>query len=183
MRDVIMFNAITLDGFFEGPGNDLSWHRVDEEFNAFAWEQIKGCDAILFGRKTYEMMASYWPSPEGVTDDPVTAEMMNTWPKIVFSRTLKEAAWNNTRLANNAVDEVRRLKDQPGKPLTIFGSANLCAGLTAAGLIDQYRLLVMPVILGNGVPLFHHVESQLNLNLVDTRIFKNGNVLLTYRKP
>jgi dihydrofolate reductase len=183
MRDVIVFNAITLDGFFEGPGHDLSWHRVDDEFNDFAWEQIKGCETILFGRKTYEMMTSYWPSPEAVTEDPVTADLMNFWPKIVFSRTLRKAAWNNTRLANDAVDEIQRLKDQPGKPLIIFGSANLCASLMEAGLIDQYRLLVMPVILGKGVPLFQQVESQLNLNMIGTRIFMNGNVLLTYRKP
>jgi dihydrofolate reductase len=99
MRDVIVFDAITLDGFFEGPDNDLSWHRVDDEFNDFAWEQIKGCDAILFGRKTYELMASFWPSAEALKEDPITADLMNTWPKIVFSQTLKEAAWNNTRLA------------------------------------------------------------------------------------
>jgi len=183
MRDVIVFDAITLDGFFEGPDHDLSWHRVDDGFNDFAWEQIKGCDAILFGRKTYELMASFWPSAEALTTDPVTADLMNTWPKIVFSHTLKEAAWNYTKLVNSAVDEVRRLKEQPGKPLIIFGSANLSASLTAAGLIDQYRLMVMPVVLGSGTPLFQHIESQLNLNLIDTRIFKNGNVLLTYQKP
>lgn len=183
MRDVIMFNAITLDGFFEGPGNDLSWHRVDDEFNKFAWEQIKSVDAILFGRKTYEMMASYWPTPESLTDDPVTAGMMNSWSKIVFSHTLKDATWNNTRLVNNAVDEVRRLKEQPGKPLIIFGSANLCASLTAAGLIDQYNLMVMPVVLGKGTPLFQGINSQLNLNLTASRAFSNGNVLLTYRQP
>ena len=183
MRDVILFNAITLDGFFEGPCNDLSWHRVDEEFNIFAWEQIRSVDAILFGRKTYALMASYWPSPEAVAEDPVTAEMMNIWPKIVFSRTLKEASWNNTRLANNAVDEVRRLKKQPGKPLIIFGSANLSAGLTAAGLIDQFNLMVMPVVMGKGTPLFQSIISQLDLKLAASRVFSNGNVLLTYRKP
>jgi dihydrofolate reductase len=183
MRDVIVFDAITLDGFFEGPGNDLSWHQVDDEFNEFAWEQIRACDTIMFGRKTYELMASYWPTAESAADDPVTAGLMNTCPKIVFSRTLKEAAWHNTRLASNAIDEVRRLKGQAGKPLIIFGSANLNAGLTAAGLIDEYRLLVMPVVLGKGTPLFQQVKSQLNLNLTGTRIFKNGNVLLTYQKP
>jgi dihydrofolate reductase len=183
MRDVILFDAITIDGFFEGPGNDLSWHRVDDEFNEFAWEQIKGCDTIMFGRKTYELMASYWPTAESAADDPVTADLMNTWPKIVFSRTLKEAAWANTRLVNKAIDEVRRLKEQPGKPLIIFGSANMAVSLTAAGLIDQYRLMVMPVVLGKGTPLFQHVETQMEFNRTGTRIFKNGNVLLTYQKP
>lgn len=183
MRDVIIFEAITLDGFFEGPNSDISWHRVDDEFNHFSWEQIKGCDTIMFGRKTYELMASYWPTAESAKDDPVTAEMMNSWSKIVFSRTIKKASWNNTRLVNEAVDEIRRLKNQPGKPLIIFGSANLVASLMAAGLIDQYNLMVMPVILGKGNPLFPGVEKQLNLDLVGTRVFKNGNVLLTYHKP
>ncbi len=183
MRDVILFNAITLDGYFEGPGNDLSWHRVDEEFNVFAWEQIRGVDTILFGRKTYALMASYWPSPEAVADDPVTAEMMNTWPKIVFSRTLSEAAWNNTRLADNALGEVQRLKNQPGKPLIIFGSANLSASLMTAGLIDQFNLMVMPVVLGKGTPLFQGINSQLDLKLTSSHVFTNGNVLLTYKRP
>jgi dihydrofolate reductase len=183
MRDVIIFDAITLDGFFEGPGNDISWHRVDDEFNDFSWEQIKGCDTIMFGRKTYELMAAYWPSSEAVTSDPVTAELMNTWPKIVFSRTIKEAAWNNTRLVKSAVDEVRRLKDLPGKSLIIFGSANLSASLTAAGLIDWYNLMVMPVLLGTGTPLFQGINKPLNLHLEASRVFRNGNVLLTYQKP
>jgi dihydrofolate reductase len=183
MREVIMFNAITLDGYFEGPGNDLSWHRVDDEFNDFARDQIRGVDVILFGRKTYNLMASYWPTPESAADDPVTAEMMNTMPKIVFSRTLKDATWYNTRLVNNAVDELRRLKEQPGKPLIIFGSANLSANLTATRLIDQYNLMVMPVVLGKGTPLFQGVNDQMDLTLAGTRVFANGNVLLTYRMP
>ncbi len=184
MRDVILFNLVTLDGFFEGPDHDISWHRVDEEFNEFAWEQINAAGAILFGRVTYEMMASFWPSPEALRDDPVTANLMNTWPKVVFSRTLHEATWANTRLVKaDAVGEVQQLKQQPGKDLFIFGSANLASSLTRAELIDEYRILVNPVVLGKGVPLFQSVDHTLDLELKKTRNFQNGNVLLTYRIP
>lgn len=182
MRNLILFNMVTLDGFFEGPGSDISWHSVDEEFNILSEEQIHSVDAILFGRVTYEMMASYWPSPEAISSDPIIANLMNTWPKIVFSHTLKQAAWNNTRLVNGeAVDELIKLKQQPGKDLIIFGSANLAASLTRAGLIDEYRLMVNPVILGAGVPLFQNVDNPINLKLSQSRVFQNGNVSLYYR--
>lgn len=182
MRNLILFNMVTLDGFFEGPGSDISWHNVDEEFNTLAEEQIHSVEAILFGRVTYDMMASYWPSPEAISSDPVIANLMNTWPKIVFSRTLKQAVWNNTRLVNGeAVDEIIKLKQQPGKDLIIFGSANLAASLTRAGLIDEYRLMVNPVILGAGVPLFQNVDNPINLKLSQSRVFQNGNVSLYYR--
>jgi dihydrofolate reductase len=182
MRNLILFNMVTLDGFFEGPDSDISWHNVDEEFNTRSEEQIHAVDAILFGRITYEMMASFWPSSEAISTDPVIANLMNSWPKIVFSRTLKQADWSNTRLVSGeAVDEVIKLKKQPGKDLIIFGSANLAASLTRAGLIDEYRLMVNPVILGTGVPLFQNVDKPINLKLDQSRVFKNGNVSLYYR--
>lgn len=183
MRNLILFNVVTLDGYFEGPGADISWHSVDDEFNEFSSEQINAIDSILFGRITYTMMASYWPTPEARQDDPLIANLMNTRPKIVFSRTLKQAAWNNTRLVNGeAVDEVIHLKQQPGKDLILFGSANLAASLTSAGLIDVYRLMVSPLVLGSGVPLFQNVDRALHLKLNQSRVFKNGNVLLEYLK-
>src|SRR5262245_43423205 len=92
------FNMVTLDGFFEGPNQDISWHNVDEDFNQFAVEQTANVGAILFGRVTYEGMASYWPTPEAQANDPEIAQLMNTLPKVVFSRTLQRADWNNTRL-------------------------------------------------------------------------------------
>lgn len=183
MRNLILFNLQSLDGFFEGPGHDTSWHNVDDEFNEYVWENIKGVDTILFGRVTYELMASFWPSAEALRDDPVTADLMNTWPKAVFSHTLKKADWSNTRLFTcEAVDEVRRLKEIPGKDLIVFGSANLAASLTRAGLIDEYRLMVNPVILGKGTPLFQGFDKPVTVNLVQSREFRNGNVLLILRK-
>jgi len=181
MRKVILFNMVTLDGFFEGPNGEIDWHNADEEFNEFAVDQVKSADGLIFGRVTYELMASYWPTPAAQADDPIVAEKMNTMPKIVFSRTLKTVEWNNTRLVKgDTVKEISELKQQPGKDLLIFGSADLASTLTNLGLIDEYRIMVNPVVLGKGKPLFKDIKGKLNLRLLRTRNFSNGNVLLYY---
>lgn len=181
MRKICMFNLITLDGCFEGPKGDIDWHRVDEEFHEFAGDQLREADGLIFGRKTYQMMASYWPTPEAIADDPVISGYMNALPKIVFSRTLDRAEWNNTRLIQgDAEDEVARLRQEPGRDLFIFGSADLSASLTRHGLIDEYRLMIVPLILGNGRPLFSD-GNPVNLSLLRQRTFHNGNVLLVYQ--
>jgi dihydrofolate reductase len=181
VRKVILFNMITLDGFFAGPDGDIDWHQLQEGFNDFSIEQINAADGILFGRVTYQMMASYWPTPEALTTDPEIAELMNTVPKYVFSNTLDAAEWSNTTLIKgDAVDPVRNLKQQAGKDLLLFGSADLAADLTAHGLIDEYRLIIVPVVLGKGLPLFKDVKQQLNLKLLKSQTFENGNVMLYY---
>ena len=181
MRKVILFNMVTLDGFFEGSNGEIDWHNVDEEFNEFAVDQVNAADGLIFGRVTYELMASYWPTPAAQADDPIVAEKMNTMPKIVFSRTLKTVEWNNTRLVKgDTVKEISELKQQPGKDLLIFGSADLASTLTNLGLIDEYRIMVNPVVLGKGKPLFKDIKGKLNLRLLRTRNFSNGNVLLYY---
>lgn len=182
MRKVILFNLITLDGYFAGPNGEIDWHNVDEEFNQFAEEQLNTLDVILFGRVTYEMMASYWPTPSAINDDPIIANKMNSAPKIVFSKTLSGADWNNTRLIKgNIAEEIAKLKQQPGKDMAIFGSGNLASTFTNLGLIDEYRLIVVPVALGEGIPLFKDLQQKLNLKLTNSRVFKNGNVLLYYQ--
>src|SRR5229473_5910355 len=153
-RKVILFNLITLDGFFEGPNQDISWHNVDEEFNEFAIEQLDTMGAIIFGRVTYGGMASYWPTEIALADDPAVAGKMNRIPKFVFSKSLDQADWSNTTLLKgDLAQEITQLKQQPGKDLFIFGSGRLAANLTRLGLIDEYRLIVNPVVLGNGTPL------------------------------
>ena len=182
MRKVIMFNMVTLDGFFEGPNGELDWHHVDEEFNEFASDQLGSADGLLFGRVTYQLMASYWPTDLAVRNDPIIAAKMNTLPKIVFSRTLEKAEWNNTRLVkDNVAEEISRLKQQSGRDLLLFGSAGLASTLTQLGSIDEYRIMVNPVILGKGKPLFSGIHHRLVLKLVRTKIFRNGNVLLCYQ--
>jgi dihydrofolate reductase len=182
MRKLIFFNMTTVDGFFEGPNQDINWHNVDEEFNELAIEQLDEVDTILFGRVTYEMMASYWPTEAALKDDPIIAEMMNTKAKLVFSRTLEKAVWNNTRLVKeNILAEVQKLKGQPGKDLIIFGSSDLSAALAQAGLIDEYRLMVAPLILGRGKTILQGLPDRLELKLLKTRTMRNGNVMLYYQ--
>ena len=182
MRKLFSFNMVTLDGFFEGPHQDISWHHVDQEFNEFAITQLGEVDTLLFGRVTYQMMASYWPTPAAIADDPIVAGQMNRMPKIVVSRTLEKADWNNTRLIKDHVaEEILKLKQQPGNDLALFGSANLMSTLMQLDLIDEHRIMVNPIILGSGTPLFKRSSYKLSLKLVKTRIFGNGNVLLCYQ--
>jgi dihydrofolate reductase len=181
MRKVIFFMFTSLDGFFEGPGRDISWHHVDEQFNEFAIEQLNSADTLLFGRVTYEMMASYWPTSAAKTDDPVVAAKMNDLPKIVFSKTLSTLDWQNTRLIkNNFLEEMLKLKQQPGKNLIIFGSSDLAVTFMENGLIDEYRVMVNPVVLGAGKTLFKGINGRRDLKLLKTKLFDSGNVLFYY---
>jgi dihydrofolate reductase len=182
LRKVIVFMMTTPDGYFAGPEGDIYWHNVDEEFNEFANEQLNSVDTLIFGRVTYELMASYWPTPAATTDDPIIAGQMNSLPKVVFSRTLDKAEWHNTRLIkDNVAEEVARLKEQPGKDLIIMGSSNLSASFINLGLIDEFRIMVNPVVLGDGKPLFKGIHDKLNLKLLKSRTFNSGNVLLYYQ--
>jgi dihydrofolate reductase len=182
MRKVFLFMMVTLDGFFEGPDHSIDWHNVGEEFNEFAIDQLNEVDGLLFGRVTYEGMASYWPTPIAMEDDPAVAGKMNAIPKFVFSGTLDRAEWSNSRLVKeNIAAEVLQLKQQEGRDLAIFGSANLAMSLLQMGLIDELRLMVNPVILGKGKPLFEGIHEKLNLKLIKTRVFRSGNVLLCYQ--
>ena len=172
---------VTLDGFFAGPNGEIDWHVVDEEFNEFAIEQLNTVDVLLFGRKTYELMASYWPTPAAATNDPIVADKMNRLPKIVFSRTLSSVQWQNTRLVKeNIAEEIAKLKQQPGKDLIIFGSSDLAVTFIQYGLLDECRIMVNPVVLGSGKPLFKGIKDRLNLNPLRTKTFRSGNVLLYY---
>lgn len=181
MRKLIVFNLVTVDGYFAGEGGDISWHRVDEEFQELAMQASNSGNILLFGRRTYQLMAGFWPTPEAIRDDPVVAAGMNKAEKIVFSRTLDQAEWHNTRLVKEGmVAEVRRLKEQADKDLTVLGSGSIVAQLAEEGLIDEYHILVNPVALGQGKSMFAGVRERVNLRLIDTRVFGNGNVLLRY---
>jgi len=182
MRKLFAFNMMTLDGYFEGHDPwDISWHNADAEFNEFAIEQTSTVGTILFGRVTYEGMANYWPTPEAVADDPIVAGLMNSLPKIVFSKTLEKAEWDNTRLIkDNIAEEILNLKKQPGKDIAVFGSANLLATLMQMNLVDEHRVMVNPVLLGNGNPLFKRMDEKIHLRLLKTRTFHSGNILLYY---
>ena len=152
------------------------------ELNDFAIEQLNTADGLIFGRITYQMMASYWPTPAAIQDDPVVAGKMNSIQKYVFSRTIDRADWSNTRLVKgNAAEELARLKQQPGRDLFVFGSADLAATFIQQGLVNEFRNLVNPIVLGSGMPLFKGIQKPLNLKLLKTMPFRNGNVLLYYQ--
>jgi len=183
MSQLILFNMMTIDGFFEGPDHELDWHQVESEFNQFAIEQLDSAGALIFGRITYELMASYWPTTGATKDDPDVAYRMNTIPKIVFSTTLESADWTNTELKKSIVKEdIEKLKQRSGKDIFILGSANLASTFRQLGLIDEYRVMVNPIILGKGNPLFPNSDKRENLSLYNSRTFHNGNVLVIYRK-
>lgn len=176
---------ISLDGYFEGENHDLSWHNVDAEFNAFAIPQTESVGTLLFGRRTYELMRDYWPTQEARTDDPIVAKQMNTKPKIVFSRTLKDVEeteyWKNIRLVKeNVVEEVKKIKANSEKDIAVYGSNNLCITLLENNLLDELRIMINPVVIGKGTTLFSGIQEKYNFILQETRQFKNGNILLTY---
>lgn len=182
MRRVILFNLTTLDGFFEDDNGALDWFVIDQEFNEFAINQLASVDTILFGRVTYQMMASYWTTEGAIERDPIVARAMNQTSKIVFSRSLERVEWANSRLVKEKVaEEISALKQEPGKDMIIFGSAKLAATLSQNGLIDEYRVLVNPVVLGSGHPLFQGFRGRFQLKLLHTKVFSSGNVLLAYR--
>ena len=182
MRKLFVFNLVTLDGYFEGPNREIDWHNVDAEFNEYAIDMLNSVDALIFGRVTYDLMASYWPTPDAIKNDPIVAEKMNTLPKIVFSRTLEKVEWNNTRLVKaNIEEEIKKMKKQSGKDMALLGSGSILSQFARQGLMDEYRIMVNPVVLGDGKPLFKDIKDRLNLKLTNTRTFGNGNVLLYYQ--
>jgi len=184
MRKLAVFNNVTLDGYFADSNGDMRWaHREsqDAEFNAFVAENASGGGELVFGRITYALMASYWPTPLAMKNDPVVAEGMNKLPKVVFSRTLDKASWSNTKLVKGDVAAaMRKMKNEPGKDLAILGSGSIVSQLAQEGLIDEFQVMVNPVVLGKGRTMFDGVEKKLNLKLTRTRAFGTGNVLLCF---
>ena len=184
MRQLSVFNQISVDGYFRTASGDSAWmHQQDDdaEFNEFTASNARGGGVLLFGRTTYEMMASFWPTAAAAEQFPDVAKQMNNLPKVVFSRTQKKASWNNTRLVKgDPVAEVRRMKNEPGEQIVIMGSGTIVSQLMPAGLIDEYQLVVIPVVLGEGKTMFEGSRRMLNLTLTKSRTFRNGKAFLVY---
>lgn len=180
MRKLIVSNLMSLDGYFEGPNHEIDWFVVEEAFLAYAKEMLRSVDTILFGRRTYEHMAAYWPS---APKDEI-ADKMNSLQKLVFSSTLNKAEWNNSCLVKgNIAGEVSALKRQPGKDMVVLGSAMLASFLLQEGLIDEYRIILDPIILGRGNPLFGEIKQRVRLKLKDAKpLASSGVVILYYEK-
>jgi dihydrofolate reductase len=184
MRKIVMFNRITLDGFFAGPNEEIDWFIHDNEVDKVMHERMQP-DTLLLGRLTYQMFESYWPNvaknPNAPEEEKVIADELTEMTKLVFSTTLEEVNWENTELIkNNIINTVKELKQGSGADITIFGSGTIVQQLANEGLIDEYLIVVTPVVLGTGKPLFKD-DNKFLLKLLDTRSFITGNVLLHYK--
>lgn len=183
MRKVIFSTSVSLDGFIEGPNRDLDWAIVDEELHRHFNDQARAKSAFMYGRRTYEVMVDYWPTAD---TDPTMPDYMvefariwKSMPKIVFSKTLEQVEKSHRLVRENVVEEVTKLKEQPGKDLAL-GGADIASTLMRHGLIDEYQIYVQPIVLGSGTPLFKSLDAPLDLRLVETRTFGSGVVLLHY---
>ena len=182
MRKLTVFDNVSLDGYFTDAKGDMSWaHNNDPEWNAFAAENASGGGALLLGRVTYDMMASFWPTPQAMQTMPAVAKGMNGMPKIVVSRTLREPAWSNTTVVHGDLPaSVRKMKQQSGPDIAILGSGSIVSQLAQAGLIDEFQIVVHPIALGSGRTLFEGVKDRIPLRRTTSRTFGNGNVLACY---
>ena len=184
MRKLTVFNHISLDGYFVSGSGDMSWAHQgsdDAEYQAFVSNNASGDSEMLFGRVTYEMMAGFWPTPIAHQQMPVVADKMNNGRKVVFSHTLNNADWNNTKLVKgDLIEEVKRMKEDDGPDMVILGSGSIVAQLAAAGLIDFYQVVINPVALGAGRTLFEGLPQIMRMKLTNSRVFKNGKIFLTF---
>lgn len=175
MRKTFLFMMVSLDGYFEGANHDLSWHNVDQEFVDFADKQLDEADTLIFGHKTYDMMAAYWPNE---IEEDSTARRMNSMRKVVFSHTAFEPKWEHTVASTDLATKINELKSQPGNDIAVLGSSHLGKNMLEIGLLDEVRIMINPVFVGSGSTLFEGLNKKLELT--STRTFNNGNVLLTY---
>ena len=186
MRKIITTTWVTLDGFIAGPNEEMDWVIVDDEMGQYEDDVVSAADTLLLGRVTYQSFAGSWPD---VPDNPAAqpgekeyARKLNAMRKIVFSRTLPTVEWNNSSLMKEVLPEaITKLKQEPGRDMLIYGSASIVRTLTNHGLIDEYQLLVHPVVLGSGKPLFQDIRDRRKLQLVKTKTFPSGVVGLYYQ--
>jgi len=195
MRRIIAFNRVSAEGYFSAPDGNLDWVVPEEDLDKEAAKNLSGQGTLMFGRRTYEMFASFWPhqldKPTGAEDphNPgrrppemrAMAVFINEAVKIVFSRTLKDVKWKNTRLINKFDPrEVESIKKEPGNDIMIFGSGTIVSQLTQHGLIDEYQFIMAPVLLGDGRSLVSGISKKVGLKLVEAKPYKSGNVMLRY---
>jgi dihydrofolate reductase len=184
MSRLVVFNSVSLDGYFTDQNGDMSFahnKNIDTEWDEFVSGNARGGGVLLFGRITYQMMASFWPTPAAAQMMPVVAERMNNLSKVVFSRTMDKASWNNTRLVKtDLLGEIRRLKKESEEGMAIMGSGSIVSQLAPHGVIDEYQIVMTPHVLGKGRTMFEGMTTKLLLKLTNSRTFKNGNVLLCY---
>ena len=188
MRKIITTTWVTLDGYIAGPNGEMDWvaEHYDDAMAAYETEIVSQADTLLLGRVTYQSFAGSWPhvpdNPGASEGEKANARTLNAMRKIVFSRTLESVAWNNSTLRKEVVPaEIEQLKQEPGRDMLIYGSASIIQTLTNHGLIDEYQVLVHPLIVGGGKPLFHNIGHQVKLKLVNAKTHPSGVVVLSYQ--
>jgi dihydrofolate reductase len=184
MRNLNYFTMSSLDGYIETPERSLDWVVIDDELHRYVNNLEREAGAYLYGRRMYELMQAYWPTADTQSTEAVEVEFSRIWkqiPKIVFSQTLERVEGNARLVRGDLIEEVTRLKAQPGKDLEVGGAA-LASTLIQAGLVDEYRIFVQPVVLGAGTPMFHMPGAAINLRLVETHPFASGVVYLRYQR-
>lgn len=189
MRKIIVTMWMTLDGYIAGPNGEMDWigEIYDEAMGKYEYDLVSAADTLLLGRVTYQSFAGSWPhvpdNPNAPEEEKVYARKLNAMRKVVFSKTLPNVEWEHSTLVKEVVPaEIERMKNEPGRDIVIYGSASLVQTLTNLGLIDEYQILVHPVILGGGKPLFQDIKSQVKLKLVSSKTHPSGVVLLTYQR-
>jgi len=188
MRKLVLFLHASLDGFVEGPKGamDIGWASYDTDLEKYVKENLSTADTVIWGRGTYQMMHSYWTSvpsnPSASQHELNHAEWIEKTAKIVFSTTLEKVEWNNSRLVKEDVEEeIKNLKQQPGKDMVILGSPRFAHYLIQHDLIDEYKITVSPVLIGSGLPLFQGLEEKINLKLIENKTFDSGAIGLVYQ--
>ena len=188
MRKIITTMWVSLDGFIAGPNDEMDWigELYDEAMGVYEHNFVSSADTLLLGRVTYQSFAGSWPhvpdSPTAPEEEKAYARLINAMQKIVFSRTLESADWNNSQLLREVIPaDIERLKQEPGRDIIIYGSASLVHTFTNLGLIDEYQLLVHPVILGSGKPLFQDIKDKVKLKLVNSTTNPSGVIVLSYQ--
>lgn len=187
MRNLIFFMHTSLDGFVAGPNGEMNWIKVDGEMFDFVATMTAQADAALYGRVTYEMMQSYWPTagdaPNASKHDREHSAWYNSVSKVVLSRTIQEGGLDNTTvISDNLSENINKIKQQDGKNILIFGSPRASQSLLNEGLIDEFWLFVNPLILGQGMPLFKDITGTTKLKLAESKTFANGVIALHYEK-
>ena len=177
MRKVIVSEFVTLDGVMEAP-NQWSFQFGSEEQQKYKFDELLASDALLLGRVTYQGFAAAWPTMPGTG---AYGERMNSLPKYVVSTTLEEGTWNASLIKDHIAEDISKLKQQPGQDVLIFGSGDLVHTLTQLDLIDEYRLMVFPIVVGSGKRIFRDGSEKKVLRLIETKTFSSGVVLLTYQ--
>ena len=185
MRKIIVTTWITLDGFLAGPNGEMNWVMVDQAMGQYEDDLVSSADTLILGRVTYQSFAGSWPyvpdNPSATEGEKTYARKLNSMRKLVFSKSLEKVEWNNSQLMREVLPkEIARMKQEPGKDMVIYGSASIVQAFTNLGLIDEYQLLVHPVVLGSGKALFAGIAKPAHLKPVQTKSFPSGVIGLYY---